>query len=216
MTTTIEQALGTDFLMFYHPAVDPAQLIPVCTLEISVREVNVELIKTRNLSKWSARKQDEIARLMRANWIFQRLAIEPIRKPILVHPENHGLLVDCGDTRLMALSLIKDPPPVSVVAVTEIQNSHMFADWTPIRTNQDLVAAGKFESDACIFLQTNDQGRIDWLEIGDRTTAHHLHDVDQRVAMMQQYLTRQSRDFEFTVEWARNYINWDRYANVDK
>lgn len=216
MTTTIEQALGTDFLMFYHSAIATDKLTPVCTLAILVQEVNVELSKTKNLSHWSAIKQNQIAKLLRANWIFQRLEIEPIRKPILVHPENQGLLVDCGDTRLMALSLIKDPPPVSVVAVTEVQNSHMFANWTPICTNQDLVAAGKFESDACIFLQTNDQGRIDWLEIGDRTTAHHLHDVDQRVAMMQQYLNRQSRDFEFTVEWARNYINWDRYANVDK
>ncbi len=54
---------------------------------------------------------------------------------------------------------------------------------------------------------------IDWLEVGDSTTAHHLHSVDQRVAMVQRYLAQQPTDFEFSVDWARNYIDWQRYAS---
>jgi hypothetical protein len=53
---------------------------------------------------------------------------------------------------------------------------------------------------------------IEWLEIGDNTTAHHLHSVDQRVAMMQNYMD-QNPDAVFSTEWARSYINWTNYAS---
>jgi hypothetical protein len=39
-----------------------------------------------------------------------------------------------------------------------------------------------------------------------------LHDVDQRVTMMQRYIDTQSNTFEFSVDWARSYIDWDIYA----
>jgi ribonuclease D len=50
------------------------------------------------------------------------------------------------------------------------------------------------------------------LEIGDNSTVHHLHSVGQRVTMMQNYMD-QHPNTVFDTEWARSYINWDRYAN---
>ena len=213
MELTIEQALGDQWAMFYHAQWLAENLQPVCTLQRTVEVVNNELqYNNRNLLSWPAMKQDEAARLMRANWIYQRLGTEPIRKPILAHQENNQLVVDCGDTRLMALNLLPDPGTVSVVVVVSIAQVGEYSNWRQIHTNRDLMRATGFGRGANIALRVNDTGRIEWLEIGDHTTAHHLHDVDQRVAMMQRYLDTQQDTFEFSIDWARSHINWDIYA----
>jgi hypothetical protein len=213
MELTIEQALGTEYAMFYHSAIPVDDLTPVCTLQRVVDVINNELqYNNRNLLSWSAMKQDEAARLMRANWICQRLGTEPIRKPILVHQEQNQLIVDCGDTRLMSLNLLPNPGTVSVVVVVPISQAGEYSDWRQIHTNRDLMRATGFGRGADIALRVNDTGRIEWLEIGDHTTAHHLHDVDQRIAMMQRYIDTQEDKFEFSVDWARSHINWDIYA----
>jgi hypothetical protein len=213
MELTIEQALGDQWAMFYHPQWPAEDLQPVCTLQRTVEVVNNELhYNNRNLFSWPAMKQDEAARLMRANWIYQRLGSEAIRKPILAHQENNQLIVDCGDTRLMALNLLLDPGTVSVVVVVPISQAGEYSNWRQIHTNRDLIRATGFGRDAGIAVRVNTDGRIEWLEIGDHTTAHHLHDVDQRVTMMQRYIDTQSNTFEFSVDWARSYINWEIYA----
>lgn len=213
---TIAQALGDDYSMFYHSSWPAKDLKPMCTLEKSVSEVNRMLSHNgKDLSSWSARNQDEIARLMRTNWIWQRLNIEPIRKPILAHLDDDMLVVDCGDTRLMALSLLPVESTVSVVCTTRKEFDSKFQDWTRINNNQELIDISGFGADACVLIsQSTDKNyALSWLEIGDQTTAHHLHDVNQRIEMMQCYLDCQSQDFEFTVDWAKNYINWQRYLS---
>jgi hypothetical protein len=129
-----------------------------------------------------------------------------------VHQEQNHLVVDCGDTRLMALNLLPNPGAVSVVVVVPISCVGKYADWRQIHTNRDLMRATKFGRSANIALRTDASGRIEWLEIGDHTTAHHLHDVDQRVVMMQRYVDTQEDTFEFSIDWARSHINWDIYA----
>lgn len=214
MELTIEQALGDQYLMFYHAAWPAEDLQPVCTLIQSVSTVNRCLSKHgKNISEWSPNEQDEAARLLWVNWIYQRLGVEPIRKPILVHCEQQRLVVDCGDTRLMSLNLLIDPGTVSVVCTAPTGQADDFADWTPIRNNKELLRATGFGQDAHVMIRPAKDHAIEWLEIGDRTTAHHLHDVDQRVNMMQRYLDQQAKNFEFSVDWARNYIAWDRYAS---
>ena len=212
MELTIEQALGNQWAMFYHPQWPVEDLQPVCTLPQSVCTVNQQLVHSRNITTWNPAYQDEIARLLWVNWMYQRLGAEPIRKPILVHQEQDQFVVDCGDTRLMALSLLLDPGTVSVIVVVPIAQVGEYSDWRQIHTNRDLMRATGFGRGANIALRVNDTGRIEWLEIGDHTTAHHLHDVDQRVAMMQRYLDTQQDTFEFSIDWARRHINWDIYA----
>ena len=212
MELTIEQALGDQWAMFYHTQWPAENLQPVCTLPQSVYTVNQQLVHSRNITTWNPAYQDEIARLLWVNWMYQRLGAEPIRKPILVHQEQDQFVVDCGDTRLMALSLLLDPGTVSVIVVVPIAQVGEYANWQQIHTNRDLVRATGFGRGAGIALRVSATGRIEWLEIGDHTTAHHLHDVDQRVAMMQRYVDTQEDTFEFSVDWARSYINWGIYA----
>lgn len=214
MNLTIEQALGDQYLMFYHAQWPVDLLNPVCTLQRTIEVVNNELkYNSKKLDQWPPMKQDEIARLMRANWIYQRLGVEPIRKPVLTHLESGQHVVDCGDTRLMALNLLLDPGTVGVACTVPVNQADQFSDWTPVRTNQDLIEVSGFNSQATVLIRPGHNQAIEWLEIGDHTTSHHLHDVDQRVAMMQNYLNQQPVDFEFSVGWARDYHNWDRYAN---
>lgn len=213
MEITVEQALGTQYLMFYHAAWPVEDLRPVCTLKQSVDTVNYHLKKNgRNIVEWSAEAQDEAARLLWVNWMYQRLGVEPIRKPILVHQHNGKFVVDCGDTRLMSLNLLIDPGEVSVVCTVPVDQAEHFADWTPIRNNRELLRATGFGRGAHVMLRPAVGYAIDWLEVGDHTTAHHLHDINQRVAMMQRYIDTQVDDFEFSVDWARSYINWDIYS----
>jgi hypothetical protein len=212
MELTIEQALGNQWAMFYHPQWPVEELRPVCTLEQSVRTVNRQLHTGRDLGKWEYSHQDEIARLLWVNWMYQRLGAEPIRKPILTHEHNDKLVVDCGDTRLMSLNLLIDPGTVSVVVTVPVDRCEHYASWRQIKTNRDLIRATGFSRGASIALRAGTEHAIEWLEIGDHTTAHHLHDVNLRISMMQRYVDTQVDDFEFSVNWARSYINWDIYA----
>ena len=212
MELTIEQALGDQWAMFYHPQWPVEDLLPVCTLEDSIERVNHQLRRNRDLTTWDPAFQDEAARLLWVNWIYQRLGTEPIRKPVLVHEHDDTLMVDCGDTRLMSLKLLLDPGTVGVVVTVSKERSDRYIDWQQIYTNKDLITATGFRSDAGILLrQATGDYAIEWLEIGDHTTAHHLHNVDQRVAMMQVYINEQADAFEFSTDWAKSVIVWEDY-----
>jgi hypothetical protein len=113
----------------------------------------------------------------------------------------------------MALNLLLDPGTVGVAVTVSAEYSDQFSDWDPILNNQDLIKATGFGNTAEVLVRPGTEQAIEWLEIGDHTTAHHLHSVDQRVSMMQNYLNQQPRDFVFSTDWARNYINWTNYAS---
>ena len=209
----ISDALGTAYVMFYNPSVSIDALVPRQTLAGCISTVNQQLTtRGKNLSSWPSGFQDEIARLVWVNWIYHQLEVEPIRKPVLVHKENNQLVVDCGDTRLMAMQLLDNPPTVSAVVTCVLDKADDYSSWKQIHTNQELIECVGFDtSSAQIFFTPTDPGddhAFTWLEIGDQSTSHHLHNVDQRVQMMQDYLDSQSQDVEFTLEWAKSKIEW--------
>lgn len=213
MNLTIEQALGNQYLMFYHAQWPVDLLKPVCILSQCADAVNQYIkVHGKDLGQWTYEQQDAVARLLWVNWIYQHLGVEPIRKPILTHLEAGRHIVDCGDTRLMALNLLLDPGTVGVACTVPIDQADQFEDWTPVRTNQDLIQVSGFSPKATVLIRPGHDQAIEWLEIGDNSTVHHLHDVDQRVAMMQSYLD-QHPNTVFDTHWARSYIDWDRYAS---
>lgn len=213
MYQDISDALTDQYVMFYVPKWPAAALHPVCTLDQCIREVNHRLCRSgRDLGQWSAGDQDQIARLLWANWIFANLSQEPIRKPVLVHREIDRFVVDCGDTRLMALELVAGSAEVSVVITDLAINADRYQGWTAIRNSQELREACGFGADAeVLFNVVHTDHAIDWLEIGDATTAHHLHNVDQRIRMMQHYLDQQDSGFLFDRAWAQSSIEWSEF-----
>jgi len=217
MTDILKIALGADYCMFYHPAIPIMQLTPMQTLDQSCAVVNQALSRLgTELSSWPAGLQDEITRLVRVNKFYQDLHKEPIRKPILVHQQHGQYLVDCGDTRLMTLQLASDAATVSVVVTCLATAADQYADWQPVASDQDLIQLTNFDPDNARILVTKTPSGTDyaleWLEIGDASTGHHLHSIDLRISMMQQYLHTQPANFKFTRDWAKRPIDWSAFV----
>ena len=213
MTDIIKTALGSTYCMFYHPAFPITQLTPVQTLAGSCSVVNQALNSHgTNLSVWPAKLQDEIARLLRVNYFYQNLNKEPIRKPLLIHRQNEQYIVDCGDTRLMTLQLNPEITTVSVVTTCTVANAGQYRDWQQITSDSDLIRLTQFDDNNTTILVTTtppgaDYG-LEWLEIGDQSTGHHLHSIDLRLTMMQNYLDVQVTNFKFDTEWVRSPVDW--------
>lgn len=212
MYESLTEVLSDQWVMFYHTAWPANQLTPVCTLDQCLQRSNENLQSLgRIISQWPAGDQNQIARLVRMNWIYQRLPIEPIRKPILAHAQDQELIVDCGDTRLMALSLMPAAVTVQVIVTDRADRADRYALWTCVRDEQDLLAATGFDRGAHISFTAGKDQALTWLEIGDQSTAHHLHDQDQRVRMMQAYLNHQPTTLLFDRAWAVSAIDWSAY-----
>ena len=215
MYESLEEVLGDRWCMFYHAAWPIDRLTSVADLAQCLKRANENLgCLGRDLSQWPPGDQDQIARLVWVNWIYTRLTCEPIRKPILAHAQAHDLVVDCGDTRLMALRLHDPTCTTSVIVTDSIDHAHLYQSWTRVSNQTALLDAAGFAPDAFVgWTSGGDKQALVWLELGDSSTAHHLHDQDQRVLMMQRYLESQSRAFEFTERWARTVIDWRQYQD---
>lgn len=210
----VQLMLRGKFVMLYHPTLPTSSLTPQQTLQGSVDIVNRYMREHgRDLSTWEYGIQDEAARLVNVNVIYQNLMHEPIRKPILVHFEGTDLIVDCGDTRLMALSLCLNPPMVSVIATVLAQHRERYSDWQQIDSVKELVTAAgmNFGSAQVYYKPAADDAdyAVSWLEVGDATTSHHLHSMEKKLQMLQTYLNQQPVDFEFSIPWARQAISWN-------
>tara|TARA_R110000868_G_scaffold408015_1_gene690124 strand:+ start:1042 stop:1695 length:654 start_codon:yes stop_codon:yes gene_type:complete len=216
MKDILKIALGSTYRMFYNPSILVSTLTPVQTLDRACQVINNQLESySTNISTWDAMKQDEIARLLWVNLFYQNLDTEPIRKPILVHKQNNQLLVDCGDTRLMALQLKLSTAKVSVVITCLAEESEQYSTWQSITCDIDLVKATNFDLNNTKILVTpappDSDYAFEWMEIGDQSTSHHLHNTNHRVEMMQKYLNTQPADFKFSAEWVKTPIDWTTF-----
>lgn len=211
----ITKMLGERYAMFYHAGMSVQELCPMQTLDKSIEIVNTHMkLHGQNLFSWEPGLQDEISRLVNVNWIYQKLSREPIKKPILVYQQDRKYHVICGDTRLMALSLCSDPPQVSVVITAPCKSAGDFLNWIAITSDAELIGhVGLDTGSAAIYYtpaEVDKNYAISWLEVGDNSTATHLHDINQKLNMMQQYLDQQNSDFEFSISWAKQPIEWTR------
>lgn len=206
---TTQRFLNHPWCLLYSPAEPVCSLIPGQTAQQAVTLTNQCLTtKGRQVSNWSWGDQNQAAKLVRINWIYQRLDREPIRKPILIDQYRKVL---CGDTRLASLSLSSEPASVSVLVSVPCEQTNVFSSWIPVTCEKELIDLCNFQSTAKVSYTVTDQG-ISWLEIGDSTTAHHLHDQDLRVRMLDRYLQTKTRDFIFDLDWCRSKIDWQLFS----
>lgn len=216
MSDIIVDCLSNKWAMFYTRSMSISSLTSLQTLEKSLMLVNQHLdLLGKNLDQWDTGMQDEICRLLWVNWIYQRLAIEPIRKPILTHYQVGSYYVDCGDTRLMSLRLYDPTIQVPVISTCSLNDVAQFDSWSRIHNSDELKAHANFGPDACVLATPAKDWCLYWLEIGDHTTAHHLHSINQRLAMIQQYINQQSDNFRFSEDWMTSLIDWTEYQTTD-
>lgn len=213
MIHDLSEALGKDYEMFYNASVPTYRLTPVQTVDSILISINQALFQqSTDIDQWPDHLKNDIAKLVRVNWIFQRLSQEPIRKPILAHPNGDTLVVDCGDTRLMSLSLLDRAVTVSVVITCK--KGLEWSGWQKISSNQELIKATGFSQQSLI-LMTKSQDKdhaLDWLEIGDSSTAHHLHDANKRLCMIKTWLEQAGPGFQFTRDWLKLAIDWASFS----
>lgn len=209
----VQSMLDQRYCMFYLANVPIDSLTPQQTLQNSIDVVNNYMEQHgRYLDTWEPGMQDEAARLVNVNVIYQNLLQEPVKKPILVHREGNKLVVDCGDTRLMALNLCSNNSTVSVIITTLKANSRQYSHWKQITSDAELLNAVALDHNTAGIYFTSAPSNADyaitWLEVGDASTAHHLHSMDKKLDMLQTYLDQQPNDFVFSVSWVKQQIDW--------
>lgn len=215
MSDIITNCLGSQWAMFYIQSMPISKLTSLQTLEKSLSLVNQNLaLVGKKLDQWDAGMQDEICRLLWVNWIYQRLSFEPIRKPILTHYQLGNYYVDCGDTRLMSLRLYDPSIQVPVIVTCGLSDIDQFSSFTRIHNSNELKTLAGFGPDACVLATPAQDWCLYWLEIGDQSTAHHLHSIDQRLAMIQHYINQQDPSFKFSKSWTTSPINWTDYQTT--
>ena len=200
MKDRVHSMLAGRYRLWYRRDLEVSNLIPLLTLPAAIDQANAVLERHDHLDTLTELEQDCLARMIRVKWIYKRLPQEPIRKPILAHVEEPGLVVDCGDTRLMALTLAADPGTVSVM-VTGISFDQS-ADWQEITSESQLWGVLGLDPDSAHLIYTRSQHdspwAVSWLEVGDNTTSHHLHDTSQCMTMLKDEHTK---TFRFTRAW---------------
>ena len=212
----VRLALGEHYRMFFHPALPVDAVIPGCGLNESLSIVNQALCQNPgHWHQWNWQQRDEAARLVRVNWIYQRLELEPIRKPVLLHEQHDQLHVLCGDTRLMALNLLTDPPPIPAIITCEHDRADKYQTWVEIRSDSQLIDFLRFDKEnTTILFSAAEPGcgtAIRWFEIGDSSTAHHLHDEQKRWQAF--CLWHEKNPIKhFCKQWARSNIEWTHYG----
>lgn len=206
---TLSLCLGQQWCLLYSPAQPINSLIPGQTTQQTIDWVNHCLMtQGPEISQWRWGDQNQAAKLVRINWIYQRLDHEPIRKPLVIDQHRRVL---CGDTRLASVGLGTSVVTLAVLMSVPSEHRNNFADWQTVANEQELISVCGFKPGAQVLFRVGDQG-LDWLEIGDATTAHHLHDQDLRVKMLHRYLQTQPPQFRFDLDWCRSCIDWQLFV----
>ena len=142
---------------------------------------------------------DAPANMVRLNWMVQDLRTNSMRKPIFLDRDWRTIV---GDTRVMAADILGWHHLPAMIQYD-----------TPLgHVVQDLSVCGL---DGCEIL-TNPPGRdifsepVEWVEIVDPASEHHMHDEQERAAKMDRYLAA-NPDVVFTREWLARPVDWTLY-----
>lgn len=142
---------------------------------------------------------DAPANMVRLNWMVQDLRVNPMRKPIFVD-SNWQTIV--GDTRIMAADILGWRHLPVMAQLREPQEQVV----------QDLSVCGLADCE----IMTNPPGRdifrepVEWVEIVDPGSVHHMHDEAARAEKMRRYLEANPGTV-FTREWLAQPVDWDLF-----
>ena len=181
------------YKLFYNPSVNVTALRPGLSLEECFAQANSGNI-------------DEQNRLVRVNWMIQDLHHNPIQKPFLI---TSGFKIITGDTRLMALQF--HPAISHVDALVQVDsNATLGSAWNEVKDKTEL---GKLLNIAPEDILTNwdwHERPLDWIEFAYAHTEDHMHDEDQRVRRISNYLAKYPGTV-FDQDWVCSRIDWSLY-----
>jgi hypothetical protein len=196
----------TDYHLFYNPVSLINGIVPFINLNQLVKLCNYTIKKNANALDPGA--ENELARIVRVNFIYNNLQKNKLKimKPLFLEANGFNLITVQGDTRLMAADLcgLTTVPCLIKVPLT-YQN--LFPGWVLVKDINHLSDLTGFES-AEIKIRGQENKNIEWIEFSSASTAHHMHDFDQRLRMVKNYIKQQPTSFEFSREWCQTTINW--------
>ena len=186
------------------PLINIDQLIMLCNYTINKKDYDLD-----------PGADTELARIVRVNFIYNDLKKNRLKiiKPLFLEASAFGLITVQGDTRLMAAELC-GITQVSCLAQIPVFVQGLFKDWVQVENVKHLSQLTNFDITE-IQIRYQENKNIDQIEFSSATTAHHMHDFDQRLRMIKNYIKQQPKTFEFSREWCRLPINWAEFE-VDK
>lgn len=180
--------------LLYNPSVPVQTLTPLGNLTSIIDDANNRV------------NSNQMAKMVRLNWMVQNIKDEPIRKPFLVNGE---LTIQTGDTRYAAIELnnysISHVPCLMSTSVDK-----MNLDWIYVQDNDHLGELLNIDPKHIMSHQDWHFNEIDWIEFSYADTGHHMHDEDERYRMIVNYL-EQHPDTVFTREWLQTPVDWSLY-----
>lgn len=180
--------------LLYNPSVAISDLRPYADINSMLRDANSRLNK------------NQLAKMVRLNWMVQNIKDEPIRKPFLV---TNRLIIHAGDTRYAAIQLNNfGITHVPCLMTTTIDNLN--PDWIYIHDKDHLAQLRDIEPKNIMVHRDWNFDEIDWIEFAYSDTQHHMHDEDERYSMIVNYL-EQYPDTVFTQEWLQTPVNWEEF-----
>jgi hypothetical protein len=201
----------TNYHLFYNPVAPINGIVPLINLSQLIRLCNYTMKKTAQDLDPGA--ENELARLVRVNFIYNNLLKNKLKiiKPLFLEANGFSLITVQGDTRLMAAELCGLTTVACLVKVP-LTYQNLFPGWILVKDVNhlsELTGFGPAE------IEIKGQENIEWIEFSSVSTAHHMHDFDQRLRMIKNYIKQQPSSFEFSREWCQTPINWLDFE-VDK
>ena len=186
--------------LLYHPRVSVKFINPVVNLDQLITFVNADRTN-KNL----------LAKTVRLNWMVKNLKHEPIYKPLLTVLRAGKLVTATGDTRLQAIELNPHITYVSCLVSLPLELQENFKYWDTVVDQKNLAAYLNIDIDDIIVNKDWNRFELDWIEFALPDTAKHMHDEEQRLRMINNYLITQPKDFKFSREWFKTAIDWNQY-----
>jgi hypothetical protein len=201
--------MSTPQCLLYNPHTTVNPLTPLINIDQLIKLCNYTIKKTEYDLDPGA--DTELARMVRVNFIYNDLQKNRLKiiKPLFLEASAFSLITVQGDTRLMAAELcgISKVPCLAQVPVTV---QELFKDWVQVENLEHLSKLTNFDV-AEIQIRYQENKNINWIEFSSATTAHHMHDSDQRLRMIKNYIKQQPKTFEFSREWCQLPINWAEF-----
>jgi hypothetical protein len=201
------------YCLLYNPQFEINSITPVINLDQLIGLCNYTVSRTEHDLDPGA--ENELARILRLNWIYNDLQANCLKivKPLFLSLQAFNLVTVQGDTRLMAANLCHLTRVPCLVSVPVFYKD-LFANWTVVENIQHLGQLTNFDPEEIVITCTSNQ-LIDNIDYNSAKTSHHMHDFDQRLRMIKNYLKTQTTQFKFSKSWCRERIDWACFE-VDK
>lgn len=202
-----------NYALLYHPNLSISKVTPVLTLAGLLDFVNT-LVASKTPDEYNDGEKNNVARLVRLNWMVDHIRYHPIMKPLVLCYRDSKLETITGDTRLQAIEVENRYSHTNAILSVPTDHLDEFPDWIYVQDQQHLADLLKMDVNDLIFFKHFKNWydeELEWIEFALPESEDHMHVEQERLDMFCHYL-EQYPDTVFTREWLQQTIDWSDYA----